>query len=890
MHFPENDTLLAFLLTVGVKSIAVMILACAITRFLFPRQRSGASARHLVWLCALGALLLMPIASLIMPAINPPVIPPLPSLAKTQSVAPAASEPHKIRDAPTAESFPPASIKETTVAKVDKPTLLSQSSPMQVKSGIVLGIIWLAGTILLAARLLLSLAAVRGESRRAYALFAPSATIVRAREKIGVAKAVSLRIAQGKTVLPPVPMTLGVFRPAILLPVSASSWSEDLLYAVLCHEMAHIRRRDWLWQLGAELTIALYWWNPFVWIAARNLRSESEECCDDLVIASGMPPSEYASHLVRIVEALRQTRRSSRVLTAVSMAEQPEISRRVEAVLQENKRRQALSRKTIAASVLLVFAIYLPFAALRQASRAEMVGYRAFFPGVRSVSAEVSSVSYETVFVPAWSPDGTLIRGNQDTVIQKIRDGGRALTITLSGISREDHTAFSFTDSSDYVGGLWKVTGSAYDASKRSRIYTIMTAPVKKHTKTSINVKLASGPWETLHRWSPVTVSPANAVTLLAKTKVIDQFIENISLRYGKPKQIGSDVLLPLMNNGPMLVDWQVTAILSNGTSVSSRDNWVSRKGDEGESQPVGVSGKVLFPGMRLADIVRFEFQVRPYRFVTLKNIALYPIRGADVLEQPSNNITLPNGAQVAIVGVTKVGAGNKNAKRWWTVQGKPLSISPFPLFEDEHLSDYEHPSGYKAERIAAVRITGATKDKKITVAQVSANNAPFGATSTRSGSDIGENLYAVSTRVSKDQQAFSLRVGVSSGEWKNAAEWKATRYRQGRRGASGTTTFSHIRKNGSVIYREPVQEGKNVTLIVSHDLLDADWRIIAVLKDGRTIVGQNAEGASSSLILGDLLFPDVTVESISRFKFQVRDYQYATFRDIALEPKPDSL
>ena len=82
-------------------------------------------------------------------------------------------------------------------------------------------------------------------------------------------------------------VTWGVVRPKVLLPADALDWPDDRIRIVLGHELAHIRRSDWLVQMAAELLRAVYWFNPLVWIARRRLRLESEQACDDAVLEDG---------------------------------------------------------------------------------------------------------------------------------------------------------------------------------------------------------------------------------------------------------------------------------------------------------------------------------------------------------------------------------------------------------------------------------------------------------------------------------------------------------------------------------------------------------------------------------------------------------------------------
>ncbi|MGQ0508175.1 MAG: M56 family metallopeptidase [Myxococcaceae bacterium] len=97
---------------------------------------------------------------------------------------------------------------------------------------------------------------------------------------------------------PVLPMTWGVMRPTVLVPVGSRAWSEERLQLVLLHELAHVRRLDALTQLFAQLACALYWFHPLVWLASRRMRALREYACDDQVLRAGRRPSEYAGELL----------------------------------------------------------------------------------------------------------------------------------------------------------------------------------------------------------------------------------------------------------------------------------------------------------------------------------------------------------------------------------------------------------------------------------------------------------------------------------------------------------------------------------------------------------------------------------------------------------------
>ncbi|MBC8101815.1 MAG: M56 family metallopeptidase [Cytophagales bacterium] len=637
-------------LDLALKSLLILVIASGGARFVL-RPHTGASARHLVWRCALAALLALPLASL-SPFAGTVSLPT--AALPRDTVAPGPAVPNPV---PTA--IPLASAESAPVPAADSAAPAPPPSQTAVVRGflrsrwnpiITLRFLWLSGTVLLIARLLASLIAVGRRSRRDFAPASGNgevaAAAASARSAVGITCPVTVRIARNATPLPPVPLLLGIRRPVILLPAAAASWNTDRLEAVLRHEMAHIRRGDWAWQFLSEVVVALYWWNPLVWRAARQLRAESEECCDDLVIASGVRPSDYAAHLIGIAGTLRSQPRGIRTPVTVAMAEQPEISRRVEAALRENKNRRAPGRVAVSVGAVAAVALLLPLIALRLGNHpveavAAAVGrvtsdHRALFAGGGVV--EVVAVAHqgrEGSEPGWWAADGSRLAGTPPLPTEVLRDAsdpwhgsrGRTVKLKLSGIPEDAHAYFRAQD----------VFGLPYERTSRSRTYRVQTASVGAKTTTSLIIGLATGPWRTVHQWSPSEPPPLKSLRLLAMTGIspedrpegVDSWgrtrsPEPFNLRYGKPQQTGRDLLLPLMSNGPKL-NWRAAAILKNGNYVTSGDINASRSGDEGNPQPAVIAGKVLFPNVRLAEVARFEFQVRPYRFVMLRNIALYP-------------------------------------------------------------------------------------------------------------------------------------------------------------------------------------------------------------------------------------------------------------------------
>lgn len=103
------------------------------------------------------------------------------------------------------------------------------------------------------------------------------------------------------------PFTVGFLRPIVFLPLCAlTALGPEELEVVLAHELAHIRRADFLWNLLQTFAETVFFFHPAVWWIGSCLRAERELCCDDLALEVCPNPVVYASALFRLEEQRNQ--------------------------------------------------------------------------------------------------------------------------------------------------------------------------------------------------------------------------------------------------------------------------------------------------------------------------------------------------------------------------------------------------------------------------------------------------------------------------------------------------------------------------------------------------------------------------------------------------------
>lgn len=369
---------LMLLADLAIKGTILLAFLFALTISL---HRAPAALRHLTWTVGLAALLALPLLSLGIPWRLQ--ILPLPTAAEATADAargdldvayPARTEPTAAEpedefggDAPWAREPGLDSGEEkdaTTSPPQSSPSLRrSGKSPAdfgwaQLAGGLV-GWIWLAGALAVLGRLLAGMLAVRAIAGQGARLDGGAWKRLhdRAALRLGVGNQVQLLMSPRA----PVPFGTGLLRPLVVVPASAERWSDDRRLAVLLHELAHLRRRDFLAHLIAQAACAVYWFHPLVWLAERRVRAESERACDDLVLNAGTRPSQYANHLIEIV---RSAGSSWALVAAQPMGRRSEFEGRLLAILEPDVKRHGPTRAAVLSVLAAITLAAVPLAAM----------------------------------------------------------------------------------------------------------------------------------------------------------------------------------------------------------------------------------------------------------------------------------------------------------------------------------------------------------------------------------------------------------------------------------------------------------------------------------------------------------------------------------------------
>jgi len=116
-------------------------------------------------------------------------------------------------------------------------------------------------------------------------------------QNLQISKHVSLLLSEKVSV----PMVMGTLKPVILMPVAlANKLTTQEVEAILLHELAHVKRNDYLINIIQMFIETVLFYNPFVWLISSIIRKEREHCCDDIVVMKTPDRLPYAKALATL--------------------------------------------------------------------------------------------------------------------------------------------------------------------------------------------------------------------------------------------------------------------------------------------------------------------------------------------------------------------------------------------------------------------------------------------------------------------------------------------------------------------------------------------------------------------------------------------------------------
>jgi beta-lactamase regulating signal transducer with metallopeptidase domain len=313
-------------------------------------RRRSAATRHWVIAASLVCAIAVPALELLVPMWNV-------SLARLATPAPSAPRIARAAAGPTApDEIVPVEYEETVQAV--------NAAPADRPIAAMATMAWLLGSGLSLFVLAVGLARLTWLASRAAPVsdgpwVAIAADISR---RLGLVRPPRLLETDHPSLL----VTWGLVTPKIILPRAARTWTDDRIAVVLRHELAHIRRGDWVVQMAGEILRTAYWFNPVVWVACSRLRLESEQACDDEVLSSGVDGSDYATHLVELARVLKAE--SAPRLPAPAVARSSSLERRIHAMLDARLSRTPSTRTTRIVTAAALVTVTVAVAAAQSGS------------------------------------------------------------------------------------------------------------------------------------------------------------------------------------------------------------------------------------------------------------------------------------------------------------------------------------------------------------------------------------------------------------------------------------------------------------------------------------------------------------------------------------------
>lgn len=467
------------------------------------------------------------------------------------------------------------------------------------------------------------------------------------------------------------PIVVGCFRSVILLPASfIANVPATQLEAILAHELAHVRRYDYLINLLQTLVETLFFYHPAVWWLSHRIRIERENCCDDLVVATFANNADYGRALLAVEEFRNKAVPPS---TLALGAQGGSLLDRVRRLLKPPEQdRRAGSAGAVALTVLTIGLLVVGFWASAETQADDEAVTESAHPDslmvdiADGISLELLAVHPHNDRTKAWHPNGLPYEGSADLrewtdTAHQFPETARHLMFRWTGLRNRS------TRSKYKIEGLPRGKRMYFPPGK-SGIARLITNSAVGQDVLSVQVGLADsnwGPWVRVNKDGEVVASMKippecqDAYALISSCSIEDQGRQSWFCWLGEDQVSDS-------------AQYKIVAVMKDGNRCDY-DAGTSR-GDSPNLESIEIFD------VPLSQIDHFEYRLRPYRhWVTFENVARQPGVKTDVrvsvesipIPRPDSYVAkFPGGQSIEFVGMTN---NNEPASEGWKPDGRRL-------------------------------------------------------------------------------------------------------------------------------------------------------------------------------------------------------------------------
>lgn len=325
-------------------------------------RRRRAAIRHVILAATLLGLAVVPVLSSASDGYSigfavderPPVASALPAAdaAVSSTLTPSAG-PIAVTPEPDASSAAGATSNKAATSRL--------SVNHSLGLGLGLALAWLAGMLWLLASLAIDLLKLRRLRRAALPALSIQQQVRELAKRRGIQRTVSVVVSD----VIASPITCGLFRPTLVLPVESLSWGPSWLHRCLLHELEHVRRNDWATQVFTLVVASAYWFHPLIWIAWRSMCLEAEQASDDAVLLAIGDDDDATAYADQLVALARVQRRAAMSSVTIGMAKRSDLAKRIDALVSTDQGRGRLRPRAAMVSMLGAAIVLTMIAPLR---------------------------------------------------------------------------------------------------------------------------------------------------------------------------------------------------------------------------------------------------------------------------------------------------------------------------------------------------------------------------------------------------------------------------------------------------------------------------------------------------------------------------------------------